>query len=544
MKNYHKILIEYIHNYPNKFALYLLVVTNFVCNNIFLFNFKYYSDDWSSLVYASGISCSITKSLCESQRPISNILFVFKQYFSEYVLFYHLLTLVTSTIFLITVYYLFIKIFKDFGETNKFWPTISALIFSVLFNKDEIYPWAILCDGFGYFAPLLTIYFYMYKEKKNYLLISIIMYFLSLMTYEVGVMVPVFLLGFDYLRSRHKTTSADFRKAFYFIIPLVIYLVIRITNWFGFGTVGIDRGVGQYGLVTVIAILQAPIIMSLVFIRNIEYSLIGYTQMGLGLILLLTVINLILLYLVYQFMISSHIDYFFHKNLVYSAILLIITFMGPYIIRGGLGTVTREYYLTDIGLSLFIVCILMTIKNHTNVKIIIFCFLGFGIIVNQGLFYNWVISGNIQNNINNYIEENNDKLSKYEYVYFNATSYKEKMPYNDEYIFSYQKIKNSVMKFIGIFPKTIDKRKQDEFAYYRYFNANCLDKWALQAMIDGNTYSEYTLIYGSYGTIPVNVTKENITYKDLDDGRIYTIKKEEVFEINYTGVEKSSCVFG
>jgi len=531
MENCYNNLKLYAHNYPNRFALFLLVVTNFVCNNIFLFNFKYYSDDWSSLVYASGIGTSIIKSLCDPQRPLSNVLFVLKQYFSEYVLFYHLLTLVTTTVFLILVYYLFIKIFHDFGEKNDFWPFIGALIFCVLFNKDEIYPWAILCDGFGYFAPVLTIYFYMYKEKKNYLFISIIMYFLSLMTYEVGVMVPVFLLGFDYLRGQNWKTT------YYFIIPLFLYLVFRITNFFGFGTVNIDRGVGQYGLVTVIAILKSPVVISLVFAKNILYSFIGYTQMGLGLILILTVINLTLLYLLYQFMICSQIDDFSHKNIVYSAILLIITFMGPYIIRGGLGVVTREYYLIDIGLSLLIVCMLMTLKNKSKVKILIICLVGFGIIINQGLFFNWVVSGDIQNNINKYIEENSEDLSKYEYVYFNTTSYKENKENNCETL--YIIVNSFFRKHMGRSLGIIDKRTPYEIAYYNYFNAKCLDKWALQAMIDGNTRSEITLIYGDYGTIPVNVTNYNITYKNLDDGGIYTIPKEKVFEINYTSVEKS-----
>jgi hypothetical protein len=216
---------------------------------------------------------------------------------------------------------------------------------------------------------------------------------------------------------------------------------------------------------------------------------------------------------------------------------LIITFVGPYTIRGGLSMATREYYLTDIGLSLLIVCILMLIKNKPMVKILTVCLVGFGIIINQGLFFNWVISGDIQNNINNYIEENNKELSKYDYVYFNTTSYKENKENNCETL--YKAINNFCKKHIGFSLGIINERISYEIAYDTYFNAKCLDKWALQAMIDGNTHSDTTLIYGNYGTVLVNVTNDNITYKDFDDGNIYTISKEKVFEINYTNVEKS-----
>lgn len=529
-------------SYPDRCAIILLVITNFVCNHLFLFSFKYYSDDWSTLVYHTPISVvSVSEALLDSQRPISSILFLVEQCFSEHVLLFHLVTFISTSIFLIVIYYIFKKIFLDSNYTSNFYPFAGAIIFCVLFNKDQIYPWAILCHGFGYIAPVLAIYFYLFKEKKNYLLISLTFYFLSLMAYEVGVLVPFFLFGYDYLRGK------DWKKSFYFAIPLIPYLLIRMTNWFGYGSTIIDRGMGSFGLGTLFKIIITPIYASIVFGINTLYSCIGYIQMNLGLVITLLFIDLILLLLVFKYLKNLHVGNRFDTKILCSAFLFILTFMAPYVIRGGMSLATREYYLFDIGIALLIVCALMLIKRENFVKLLLLFIIITGIIINQGLFYNWVVSGNIQNDIDIYIEGNADELSKYDYIYFNTTSFKEQMPneFADDAIFGdlalYQKFEDTYNKLFGISYHIPGYLEQYDYGYNQYFNAPCLDKWALQAMLNGNRNSEFTLIYGNYlGIVPVNVTKDTIIYKNLDDNILYSVDRVKVFEINYTNVYKNS----
>ncbi len=158
--------IRRINLCSDRAQIIILIITNFICNNIFLFHLKYYSDDWSLLVYPGPNQMPIYKALLHSQRPISTASFVLGQQIADNVLLFHLLAFITTTIALIIVYYIFKRIFRDFGFDNEFYPFIGAMIFCTLFNKDEIYAFPTISFGFCWIASLLTIHLYLNKEKK------------------------------------------------------------------------------------------------------------------------------------------------------------------------------------------------------------------------------------------------------------------------------------------------------------------------------------------------------------------------------------------
>ncbi len=535
MFNIRRIFIDLKNSYPNRIQIIILILTNFVCNNLFLFNLKYYSDDWPLLVYPLPkipFSSALLTALHDSRRPLSSVLFILGQQIADNVLLFHLLAFITTTIALIIVYYIFRRIFNDFGYENDFYPFIASMVFCTLFNKDEIFPWPTLSFGFHYIAYLLTIYLYLNKERKYYLILSCTIYLLAMLTYEVGIAIPAFLLVYDYLIGK------DWKKSLYLAVPLTLYLVIRFTHWFGYGGDPYNVGFGNYGFETIIATLAAPVIASFVFLNNFINSFYGYTQMSVELIIFLFILNAVLLTIIYRYLMTLHYSNKFNTKLIYVAFLMLFVFSVPYLIRNYLSTQTREYYLIDIGISLLIVCALILFKNPINIKILVIIIIGLGLFINQGLYYNWVVSGDLLKKIDNYIGENRDNLSKYDYIYFNTRSFTEKLPNGIKYeivpfYWTVQDIKN---KLLGR-PPLLKNDTQYDYGYNFYYNARALEPWALTSMIRERKNTNFTLIYGNYlGTVPVEVSRDTILYKNYGEGSIFNVSRDKVFEINYTSV--------
>lgn len=526
--------IDWTNSYPNRIAIIILIITNFICNNIFFLNLKYYSDDWSLLVYPVSTITDLSHAFLHSQRPIYYAEFVIGQQLASNVLFFHLLTFLTTSIVLVVVYFIFKRIFRDFGYENEIYPFLVSMLFCTLFNKDEIYAWPTISFGIHNISYLLAIYFYLNKEKKYYIGLSLFAYFLGLLTYESGIAIPAFLLLYDYLIGK------NWKKSFYFAIPLILYSVIRFTNWFGYGWVDIDRGFGTYGLETIIISFRSLIVTAYVFLNNLINSAYGYAQMGITLIVFLLIINIILIVIIYRHLRTIQVSEKFNIKLICVAFLMIIVFIAPYIIRGGMVVETRAFYLLDIGIALLLVCVLMLLRRYLNIKILAMLLIILGIFVNQGLSYNWVVSGDIQEKIDNFIGENKDELLKYDYIYLNTRSFTEPMPnkYEMESLPFYSTFKGVRYQLFGPPPELISNRQYDN-GYGQYYNAWALHRWALDAMISERKKTNYTLIYGNYyysGTVPIDVTKDTITYKNQENGPNFTVSRDKVFEINYSSV--------
>jgi len=530
MSNLKRNLIDWINSSPDRASIIILMMINFICNNIFLFNLKYYSDDWSVLVYPSS-KMPLSMAFLDSQRPITTVLFVLGHHIADNVLLFHLMAFITTTIAVVIIYFIFKRIFRDFGFESGFYPFIGAMIFCTLFNKDEIYAWPTLSFGFAYLAYILTIHLYLNKENKNYLGLSIFVYFLGLLTYEVGIAIPLFLLVYDYLIGK------DWKKSFSFAIPLIMYLVIRFTNWFGYGWTGIDRGFGSYGLGMIITLLKSLIVTCYVFVNNLINSVYGFAQMENALIVFLCIINVVLLVILFKYLKTFQVGQEINLKLIYVATTMIVVFFAPYFLRGGLDGATREFYLIDVGIALLLVCVLMWLKRFFNIKMLAILIIALGIFVNQGLYYNWVVSGDILEKIDNSITKNAEIMSKFDYIYFNTTSFTENMPNGYDsgtlpFYSTFQGIRKKVFESSFSVSNT-----QYDYGYNQYYNAKALDRWALVDMIYEHKKTNYTLIYGNYlGIVPIDVTPDIITYKNLDDETISMVNRDKVFEINYSSI--------
>jgi hypothetical protein len=394
-----------------------------------------------------------------------------------------------------------------------------------------------MSTGLGFLMPILAIYLYLNKEKKYFLILSAVAYFLSLLTYEVAICLPGFLFLYDYLKGK------DWNKSLYFAIPLTLYLAIRYTKWFGYGWVSNDRGFGTYGLETVINAFTYPIITGDVLLRSIISSASGFMQMSFLLIGVLIIFNISLLLIIIRHLNSTTTSKSPNIKLFFIAILMILVFWAPYIIKGYQYLPPRAFYLCDIGIALFMVCIILLLKDYRNIKLLAFCIIFVGLFINQGLYYNWVISGDSEEKIDNYIRGNSDKLVKYDYIYFNARSFTDSLPVKGNWqtasiYWAYIAVKKQLSPPP---PSTnITLSTQYDRGYISYYNAVAVTGASLNAMIWKHTNYQkmnYTLIYGEPGwvSIPIDVTAKTITYQALN-GTVSTVSRDKVFEINYTSV--------
>lgn len=528
----------------------MLIITNFITNYLFLFQYKFYSDDWYLIVNPFGAQQSYGYILGIADRPIYFSVLKFQaQVFQDVALLYHIAGFISTSVIIILIYLIAKKLVADFGYQSEIFPFLVALLYCVLFNKDEMYPWALVALGVYSILYMVSFYTYIHKEKKYYFGYSLITYTLALFTYESGIVLPVIFFFYDLLLKN------DFKRSFVFAIPLTFNLLVRKTDWFGFGHTLSSNGFGQWGVQSIISNFFDFLSASLfIVIRQVVFALHGLQSMD-YLIIALILVNLTFLSALYKIIDSASLPR--RGDLSFAFFLLIVTaaFSFPYILRGGLlsGSLpTRSFEFIDIGIAFLLVFTITYIAKPPVAKIIVLLLVGIGIFLCQGLFMNWVVSGNIQDDVYKYIGKNADEISTYDYVYFNTTSYVQKKPNTfDESVF--YPIAKLYYQYIRHDPRALEQRiivQQQKLSgstlsneYDRYFNAKCLDHYVLAGMLslkidkfDKENFSQY-LIYGNTNNVPVSVTnKSMIIQQPYPDGENITVERSRIFEINYRAV--------
>ena len=534
----------------NKYIITLILV-NFITNYFFLLQYKFYSDDWGLIVNSQYPQISYFYLILEPQRPIFEVIYKFQmEIFHDFALGYHICGLISTSILLILVYKIAKKLFVDFNYTAELYPFLAALIYCVLFNKDEIYPWALFALGFPFIIYMFSFYTYVNKEKDHYLGYSLIAYTLGLFTYEIGIALPIIFLSYDLLLKK------DYKKSFLFAIPLLFNLLVRKTVWFGYGHSDYGRDFGDWGFQSlmhnVFDFMSASIFM---IFRQILYALQGLQTLGIS-ITIIIILNLIILYILYKLLDFNNVPR--SGNIYFGLLLVIITtaFAFPFILRGGLlsGSLpTRSFVFIDIGIAFLLTFIVGYLSKPHLKKILVLIFIGTCIFLCQGLCMNWVISGDIQEDIYHFIGEHSNEIKSYDYVYFNTPSFVLNKPNAiDESVF--YPVAKIYFQYIHNDPQALEQRIQAQKQklsgsiadneYDRYFNAKGLDNYVLGSMLSVkvNKYNDPKLIYdkliyGKANNVPLEVTNEYIIFQSpYPGGQNVTVEKSQTYEINYDKV--------
>lgn len=522
--------------------LFYIITSNIIAHYLFLFQYKFYSDDWPQLFFVNTLNLNYIFS---TERPIMYFLLNIEAlFFGQHAIWYHIVALFFTTLFLILLYGIIYRIALDFNVPPQNVTFLSTLVFCLLINKDEVYSWPTisLANNFAYTMFLLSLFFFLNKDNNKNFYLSIFCYSIGLFTYEVGVALPLFYIGYLIILGK------KWRCYLLSFIPLLLYLSLRVTHLWGFGTAG-TRGICDIGII--IRILTSPLIFYDLSVNRIKYGVIGLLQMDHSILVCIFIINAVFLsalYITLKKRIIVNGSYGNYKKLILISIFLIFIFSIPLILRGYylLSKDTRLYYLIDIGIALFIVSILCSFFREKSVKILIVCIIGLLLFTNQGLSYNWVISGDFQGDINNYICEKSDILKTYGYIYFNSSSFREKrpnslkpselLPFSE--IIPYSTIIAKVQPKIFYFDEYFFD--DDTFGYFSYYNAKALDIWPLSTMLD--IYApkkDRILFYSKYQDMPHYMIGRNnsaYTFFDRQTNQYGLLKSEQVFEINYSGV--------
>jgi hypothetical protein len=438
------------------------------------------------------------------------------QILQNYVLLYHIIGFITSSVVLILVYLIVRKLFSDFDCSSELYPFLIAAVYCVLFNKDEIYPWAVFAFASYSLFYLVSFYTYINKEKKHYLWYSLVAYTLGLFTYESGIALPLIFLSYDVLRKK------DYKLSFLFGVPLIFNLLVRLTSWFGIGSKEYTTWGNDVSNLISWDILHNIIdfvsVSVFTIFRQILYAINGFEAIGLIIIGVIS-LDVVLLYILFKFNIPKQLPQIRNFPLIVISIIIIAAFAAPFIIRGNLlsgGLPTRSFEFIDIGFAMLVVLAIGYFSTMKVRQILIMVLIGASILLCQGLCMNWVVSGNIQNDIYNYIGQHSVEINGYDYVYFNTTSFILGKPNAiDESIFY------PIARLYN--PQIINQRLiANDSEYDRYYNAKCLDNYALLAMLTMEVNPKYNyqnLIYGNTTVIPAY--------------------KSQIFEINYSGVYAS-----
>ncbi|PWR71567.1 hypothetical protein [Methanospirillum lacunae] len=528
----------------------LLLLTNGIANYLFIRHYTYYSDDWSDVITSPDSSRTYLSVLSDCQRPIQ---FALKKLAFSFhgadALSLQLAGLVLSSIFLILLYLIIRKIATDFGYLS-YLPFVSCLLYVVMWNKDEAYPWIIvsICNEVGFLFFAGSILCYLYRDKRFFLPVSLLFYFLGLLTYETGIAIPVLFLVYDLLKGR------KIRDSLYYLFPLGLVMLIRTTQWFGFGYVRYGHDVSSFDPTVILLHTGLFIFTSLLILSNqVQFSVMGWMQVtplqGFGIlacnILLILIISFYLR--LYRFVERGSFRY-----LLILITGLVVTSV-PIILTTG-GTPTRGYILIDIFVATLVAYLGIRACGAKYARVVLMALIFCSLLICQGLYVNWVESGEISDNVAGYICSHSGEIGKYPYLYVNSTDFVKNAPNSlgtayhptREDLF---RLKRDVLgnQFDDLITKlgNEDVITRIDSGYVQYYNAKCLDQWAFDGMLKKCGLRNVTLIYGGnwYGNFPTYAGNNQIRYQQYDNyhptGPEVTIPRSKVYEITWDRITSS-----
>jgi len=226
LKEFKKIIISSF-----AFIIYIFIIT--ATFFFFLSNHYFIGDDFTWFRWAQDCCSNAVNYFTQANgffyRPGTKIYFslMYSSFWLNQTM-YHLVSIFLHFAVSALLFLLVRKIFKDYVLS-----TISVVLFIILSGHHEDIFW-ISSTGFLFnamFALASLLSFVAWKEKKKiiYLIISIASISLSLMFHELGVIVPLLVILYDFIFGQNLTVNNLSRKASYklLLFPILPYLGLR-----------------------------------------------------------------------------------------------------------------------------------------------------------------------------------------------------------------------------------------------------------------------------------------------------------------------------
>jgi hypothetical protein len=406
-----------------------LVLLNFVTNFIFLSYYGFIADDWSTLSPINAYSgIPVSALLLEPHRPFAYIIFqTLSIIIGNNQVVYFLLNFIITSIILLMVFIVVKSLLGKIFSNSSSYAFLIAILYCILFNKAELYAFgSTIPNNIASVFYLISFYFFLISDKKPYyLLLSLLSFTFALFTYELGIFLPLIFLMYAFCFEK------SIKKVLVFFIPVIFYVVVRFTNWFGNGfELNSSSGIPLLNFTSFTSLDKLFFYLRInlgnagnSFWQGTDYGIMGLKSLPFLTIILLIILNGIVAFAI-LWILTRHFgeEPEIPESRGYPLILLgfagiVLSFM--LISLNGL-IATRYMRFIDIFACLIVVVIALRYVKKTIIVYPLFFIIVFCLLINQGLFFNYVVSHNIQQSVNDAVYENAGDIRQYDTIFFDV----------------------------------------------------------------------------------------------------------------------------
>jgi len=235
------------------------------------------------------------------------------------------------------------------------------------------------------------------------------------------------------------------------LILALFYGVYRITGAFGFSPAMAGRSISfntiPQGIQDVFHIF-----LGRSSIRSMIYGFYLFFRMDSLIIFLTLFANLVTVGVLYSVLKDIQYSVIDKKIIIFSLILIFFTVI-PNILVGSIGG--RNTIISSVGVSFLVFYMLLFFKKFSRFLITSFIF--FSLIIGQGNAWAQVVSSKINGSVFNFLLENQEKISRSEYVLFDTKSFADNI--NHSFLSREYNVLNT------------------------YYGAQAFEDWGLQSMV-------------------------------------------------------------
>ncbi len=492
-------------NNQNTINLFFIFIFNIIFHFI-PFERSIISPDTFS--FFSNEKLGILNFLYNPDRPIEFIIHELEYYFLNYNFNYHFYYLIFSTIFLNVIIYFF---FENFFKKDQ--SLLLSLLFSILPFKIEIYhssiyAWINIIESIYILSILLFIKYT--KNKVNlFYIISIFLFFISVLGRESGIFLPIALFIFIILFIKPINIFSSFILIIPYISIILFSFILRITGGF-FHTDNMGRNIdiqnipsGFYDIFN--------IFLGRYLFKNIIYGLYQFINIPYFLILIFLLINILIIILFsFKYLKLNSLKIDFNKKIFMFFLSIFILSLIPNLIAGSIGG--RNTIIASLFISLVFLYLIKYLNKYISIIIIFIT-----IIINQGNAYTHVLSLRLASSVYSYLDANQKILNNYDNIVIDTNDFSKNIEF------------------------TLVTNKYN--VLNTYYGAQTFEDWGLDAMVNLNLDQKNTYI-SSGGIKKTDTFHKILIYQKIGYNK-FTEKEillpvDNTFIINYEKVFKNN----
>lgn len=327
----------------------------------------------------------------------------------------------SSSFLVMLIYLLFYAIIKDEKLT-----VFLTILFVVLPNILECYGYPFITyihlSTIVYILSYLLFIKYIHTRRSYYIAFSIVFFTIGILSYEVGFFLPFLLLIHILIFNFERRFI--FKVGLYFI-PMLLYVVIRITSGFGYLTRA------QYHSIN---LRTLPINFFDLFhhyfgrymIRTFAYGIYKFFTIEIKWLIPIFLINMIFLNCMYRWINKLQFTKL-NKRFLYLGISMFILFLIPPILNGSGGIGQRHLLLPSLGFVIILGYLLgkSTFNWKQGYKLIFILLL----IISQGTTWTYVIASRVTGSLFEHLKKRKQELKSAKNIIIDTKSFAENIPY-------------------------------------------------------------------------------------------------------------------